>query len=135
MDAGLRRLVRQRAGSRCEYCRLHETDLPLFPFHAEHIIAEKHGGADDVDNLAWSCHLCNLCKSSNLTGIDPKTGRIVALFHPRRQKWARHFQWDGPVLVGRTASGRATIMVMNINLEHRVQLREFLIAVHRFPPD
>ena len=65
MKASTRALARSRAARRCEYCRLHESDLPLFPFHVEHIIARKHGGTDDPDNLAWSCHHCNLAKSSN----------------------------------------------------------------------
>jgi hypothetical protein len=123
-----------RAGQRCEYCRLHEEDLPLFPFHVEHIVAKKHGGTDRADNLAWSCHHCNLGKSSNLSGRDPVTGRVVILFHPRRQLWTRHFQWRGPRLTGRTACGRATIRVLNMNAPHRIALRRLLISAGVFPP-
>ena len=39
MSPRTRRLVRVRAGRRCEYCRFHEDDLPLWPFHLDHIIA------------------------------------------------------------------------------------------------
>jgi hypothetical protein len=39
----------------------------------------------------------------------------------------RHFRWDGPVLVGRTAVGRATIAVLAINLPHRLAQRAALI--------
>jgi len=60
MKALLRALVRSRAGQRCEYCRLHESDLPFFPFHIELIVAKKHRGGSDPRNLAWSCHECNL---------------------------------------------------------------------------
>jgi 5-methylcytosine-specific restriction endonuclease McrA len=100
MDAATRAAVWHRADSRCEYCRLHQADDPLFTFHIEHIIARQHGGTDDPDNLALSCHACNLFKGPNLSGIDPLTGRLVALFHPRRHRWARHFRWDGPRVVG-----------------------------------
>ena len=86
MNASTRILVRSRAARRCEYCQLHERDLPLFPFDVEHIVARKHGGTDHSDNLAWSCHHCNLAKSSNLSGFDPETGRIAVLFHPRQQR-------------------------------------------------
>jgi hypothetical protein len=134
MRASRRALVRFRAARRCEYCRLHEEDLPLFPFHVEHIVALKHGGKDSPANLAWSCHLCNLAKSSNLSGLDPATGRVAVLFNPRKQRWARHFQWDGSRLEGRTASGRATVAVLNVNAPHRVELRELLTAAGRFPP-
>jgi 5-methylcytosine-specific restriction endonuclease McrA len=91
MKRSLRALVRARAERRCEYCRLHETDQPLFPFHIEHIIAKKHRGDDNSTNLAWACHECNLAKSSNLSGRDPITARVIVLFNPRRQRWERHF--------------------------------------------
>jgi hypothetical protein len=132
MKASLRALVRVRAEQRCEYCRLHEDDLPLFPFHVEHILPKKHGGTDDPRLLAWSCHYCNLSKSSNLSGRDTETGRIVTLFNPRRQRWERHFRWAGPQLLGLTACGRATIAVLNINRPHRIELRELLITAGRF---
>jgi hypothetical protein len=134
MKASLRAAVRSRAGRRCEYCRLHERDLPLYPFHVEHILPKKHGGQDNPKNLAWSCHACNLAKSSNLSGRDARTGRIVVLFNPRRQLWRRHFAWRGPRLVGQTPCGRATIAVLNINAEQRVDIRGLLIKAGLFPP-
>src|SRR5262245_63903067 len=116
MKPFVRELIRKRAGRRCEYCGLHEGDLPLYPFHIEHVIPRKHRGDDDPANLAWACHECNLAKSSNLSGRDPMTGRIVVLFNPRRQRWKRHFRWDGARLIGLTPCGRATIDVLNINV-------------------
>jgi len=135
MRALVRRLVRQRAANRCEYCPLHENDSPLFPFHIEHILPIKHGGTDNPRQLAWACIHCNLAKSSNLSGRDPATRRIVVLFNPRRQKWRRHFQWSGPRLLGLTACGRATIAVMNINAKRRIELRRLLIEAKRFRTD
>ena len=67
MDAATRRLVRARAGMRCEYCRIHEDDEP-FAFHIEHIVAKKHEGEDDSSNLAWSCQSCNLAKGPIFQG-------------------------------------------------------------------
>jgi len=135
MKRSLLAMARARAGQRCEYCRLHESDLPLFPFHIEHIVPKKHGGKDEPKSLDWSCHYCNLAKSSNLSGRDSETGRIVTLFNPRRQRWTRHFVWEGPLLIGLTPCGRATLAVMNINAAHRVELREMLIEAELFPPD
>jgi hypothetical protein len=134
MKASTRALIRARAGQRCEYCRLHEDDLPLYPFHVEHILPKKHGGTDDPKGLAWSCHYCNLAKSSNLSGRDAVSGRIVVLFNPRRQRWRRHFAWSGPRLIGLTPCGRATIAVLNINTPHRINLRELLTEAGRFFP-
>jgi len=134
MKRSVRALVRRRAGERCEYCRLHESDYPLLSFHIEHIVAKKHHGEDDPSNLAWSCLECNLAKSSNLSGRDDVTGRVVVLFNPRRQRWNRHFEWDGAWLVGKTPCGRVTVDVLSINDSHRVDLRELLILSGVFPP-
>ena len=131
MDAATRRMVQVRAGFRCEYCCTHEDDEP-YSFHLEHIVPKKHGGNDDSSNLAWSCQSCNLGKSSNLSGW--LRGEVVALFHPRRQHWNRHFHWKGPRLLGKTKSGRATIQVLNINSEDRIILRRLLIDLGEFPP-
>lgn len=133
IDLATRQRVLRRAGRRCEYCRLHEDDDPLFTFHIEHIIAKQHGGTDVPSNLALACHQDNLHKGPNLTGIDPVTNKLTKLFNPRRHKWARHFRWDGPTLVGRTAVGRATVAVLGMNLSHRVTLRQELIAAGRLP--
>ena len=132
IDLVTRERVRRRARHRCEYCRLHEDDDPLFRFHIEHVVAKQHGGTEAVNNLALACHQDNLRKGPNLTGIDPVTKTLVKLFNPRRHKWARHFRWDGPTLAGRTPVGLATVAVLGMNLSHRVALREALIAA--FPP-
>ena len=114
---------------------MHERNLPLYPFHIEHIVSKKHHGDDDPSNLAWPCHECNFGKSSNLSGRDFITGRVVVLFNPPRQSWQRHFIWDGARLVGLTPCGRATIDVLNINEPDRIDLREILVIAGLFPPD
>jgi hypothetical protein len=43
MDPALRRIVVERAGSRCEYCHLHSDHQASVPFHVEHIVARQHG--------------------------------------------------------------------------------------------
>lgn len=75
MDAATRRLVRQRANNRCEYCGLRQEDAPVATFHMEHIIPKQHGGSDDPGNLALACYHCNLHKGPNLASLDPDTGR------------------------------------------------------------
>ena len=58
--------------------------------HIEHVVPKKHGGSDEIDNLALACIDCNLHEGTNLTGIDPVTGEITQLYHPRRQQWSEH---------------------------------------------
>jgi hypothetical protein len=123
MDATTRDHVRRRAGYRCEYCGLHEDQSPLAALHIEHVLPRKHGGTDDLDNLALACIDCNLHKGSNVAGYDPETGRLTELFHPRRQQWAEHFEWQGVLILGTTAIGRTTMEVLQMNTEERLQLR------------
>ena len=127
MDVLLRQAVRRRARGRCEYCHLPEAYAPLVAFQVEHIIARQHGGETVLSNLAYSCHRCNLFKGPNLAGIDPKTRRMVRLFHPRRMKWRIHFRWRGPLLIGRTPFGRATLAVLNMNEGDRVDLHQAVL--------
>lgn len=123
MDARRRAQVRERAENRCEYCQLHQDDSPLATLHIEHVIPRVHGGNDNLENLALACIDCNLHKGPNLTGFDPSTGDLTELFHPRRQHWTDHFEWIGPHIVGRTALGRTTVQVLQMNSEDQVALR------------
>ena len=116
-------LVRARAGNRCEYCHLHQDQSPLATLHIEHIIPRKHGGSDDLDNLALACIDCNLHKGPNLTGIDPETEEVTELFHPRNRRWGDDFQWEGIYIVGQTAIGRTSVRVLNMNSEDQLALR------------
>jgi hypothetical protein len=134
MDDALRDLVRQRAANRCEYCLIAQEHQRFARFHVDHIRPTKHRGADALSNLALACPHCNAHHGSDIAGFDPKTGAMVALFHPRRHKWHRHFRWHGSVVLGRTAIGRATIEVLAMNSPQRIELREELIAEGVFPP-
>jgi hypothetical protein len=127
MDAKTRQIVRERADDRCEYCRLRQEHSPLWRHQIEHIIPRKHGGDDDLNNLAWACVRCNLAKASNLSGRDRKTGQIVLLFNPRHQTWSDHFAYEDAEIVGMTPTGRATVAVLNMNERRRLMLRQELL--------
>lgn len=126
MAVTLREFVRQRAGYRCEYCRMPQ-EYDVLPFQIDHIISLKHRGSSEESNLALSCYNCNAYKSPNIAGIDVETGEVTRLFHPRCDQWAKHFLWDDSYLLGRTAIGRTTVDVLSINLAQRVELRQILI--------
>lgn len=133
MDIALIRLIRHRANNCCEYCQMPQ-EADDAPFEIDHIIARKHRGPSTSNNLCLSCFYCNSFKGSDLSSLDPKTGRLTRLFNPRRNAWARHFRWQGPYLIGRTPVGRVTVALLHINDEYRVELREGLIEEGLFPP-
>jgi HNH endonuclease len=134
MDAETREFVRKRAGQRCEYCHSpdHAHDLP---FHVEHIIANVHRIDHFESNLAWACPRCNLHKGTNLSTIDAETGEVGGLFNPRNMTWQDHFEFQDGVIRGRTACGRGTVRLLDMNSEYRVQQRRQLISLGEFPQD
>lgn len=133
MNVATIRLVWRRADARCEYCRMPQR-ADEASFEVDHIIARKHGGPSVGGNLCLSCYHCKAHKGSDLASIDPQTGKLSPLFHPRRQRWKAHFRWDGASLIGRTAIGRVTIALLRINDPFRVELRSELIKEGIFPP-
>ena len=128
-----RRLIRERVGACCEYCRVAETGR-LSRLHVDHIIALKHGGTDDDDNLCLACYKCNGYKGSNVAALDPATGDASKLYHPRQQEWDEHFaiNADG-TLTGLTPEGRTTITVLRMNDKARVQPRKLALMVGDYP--
>jgi hypothetical protein len=134
MDETLAIQVRQRANHVCEYCHMPWAYYPTVPFPIDHIIAQQHGGPTMLGNLALSCLHDNAHKGPNIAGIDPVSKKLTKLFNPRRHKWERHFRWDGPYLVGRTAIGRVTIAVLAMNDPAVIEVREALLDEGLFPP-
>ena len=126
MDARLREAVRQRAQGCCEYCQFPEP-FTRVPFQIDHIIPEKHDGPTTFENLALACFFCNTHKGPNLSGLDPQTGELSRLFHPRQDRWQEHFRWEGAILIGLTAVGRATLQVLRINRADAVAVRQSLL--------
>ena len=89
-------------------------------------------GSDVESNLCLCCLRCNLKKGPNIASTDPGVEseyRIVALFHPRKQRWPEHFHLreDGRI-EGLTPEGRATVRLLDFNAEERVQLRRLLMG-------
>lgn len=133
MDEALRRLVRDRAGWMCEYCRMPATLLP-YPLVIDHILARQHGGPTTLDNLACICPHCNSHKGPNIAGLDPVSARMTRLFHPRRDRWGDHFEWAGHEVVGISEIGRTTIAVLAMNDDESRTFRAVLFSEGLFPP-
>lgn len=116
--------ARERAGDRCEYCRMPR--IGGVEFQLEHIRPKQHRGADDESNIAFTCARCNLVKGPNAAGFDPLTDELTRLYDPRTDEWSEHFGFDGVVVVGRTAVGRTTVDLLRMNSDGRVARRQAL---------
>ena len=110
----LRRLVVRRARGHCEYCQLAQEGQEA-TFHVDHVVPRATGGSTIASNLALACVSCSLHKEARRSAPDPATGRTVPLFHPRRQRWSDHFHWEEVTIVGRTPTGRATVVALRMN--------------------
>ena len=126
MDVALRQQVQDRGNGRCEYCLFPE-EHAYNPFQVDHIIAEKHHGPTIERNLAWSCYYCNTYKGPNIAGWIAEKDLVVRLYHPRKDTWSEHFDWNGPLLIGKTDIGEVTVDVLSINHGDAVSVRRMLL--------
>lgn len=135
VSAKLRRVIAERACDCCEYC-LSQAYFSTQSFSVEHISPYVKGGKTEPDNLALSCQGCNNHKHIRTDGIDPISGGIVPLYHPRQQKWSDHFIWnnDYSLIIGLTPTGRATIEILRLNRNGLINLRRLLYSVKKHPP-
>ncbi|MBE9138836.1 HNH endonuclease [Nodosilinea sp. LEGE 07088] len=118
IPASARRLVESRASRRCEYCLL-PAAVSFFSHEVDHIVALKHGGKTNPQNLAYACWRCNRFKGTDLGSFDPETGLFSFLFNPRDQTWAEHFQLQDNCVNGLTPEGRTTVHLLQLNSDER----------------
>lgn len=114
VSSEVRETVARRARYRCEYCGIDEGDSG-FRHQIDHIVSSKHGGSSNSDNLAFACIVCNRNKSSDLSSIDPESGKAEWLFNPRRDRWIAHFRFISATAVGLTGIGRATVRLLRLD--------------------
>ena len=103
-------------------------------FHIEHVNPRSKGGLTQFDNLAWACPSCNLAKAGRVEGLDTETGVPAPLFNPRLDNWRDHFQWDRYEITARTAVGRVTLLLLDLNRPRRVLIRRSEELFGLFPP-
>jgi hypothetical protein len=128
----LRHLVFERARQRCEYCLIHQ-DVSIYSHEVDHVVALKHGGQTQADNLAVACLPCNRSKGSDLTTFDPLSNALVPLFNPRQMCWREHFILEDAIIVGLTPIGRATVVLLKLNAPTRLLYRQALIVQGQYP--
>jgi hypothetical protein len=134
ISAEIRRLVRKRANSVCEYCLISEENS-YFRHQLEHIISLKHGGSSQSDNLALACVFCNRNKGSDIASVVPGSTELTRFFNPRIDVWSNHFRLEDSQILPLTNIGEATIRILQFNSDDRVLEREILFRGGSFPDD
>jgi hypothetical protein len=129
-----RQFVIERAGGMCEYCRS-LLDYSPESFDIEHIIPLVKGGGNDLDNLALACGGCNGRKRDYTGAVDISSGKFVAFFHPRTERWEDHFVWNETLefVTGTSLTGKVTIEALKLNRLGLVNLRKALKSVGVHP--
>ncbi|GAB4456834.1 MAG: hypothetical protein OHK0029_15420 [Armatimonadaceae bacterium] len=118
ISASLRRTVRTLYGFACGYCGVSETEVGAF-LTIDHYISRDAGGSDEVDNLVYACHACNLHKAATGNSQDP------AVLHPLRTDMTLHIRSlpDG-TLDGITPEGNRHIETLHLNRPPMVERRK-----------
>jgi hypothetical protein len=135
VSAELRQLVAERARGCCEYYRS-QAQYATESFSVEHILPRARGGTTTSENLGLACQGCNNHKYDKIEAPDPVSGQPAPLYHPRRDRWEQHFAWsaDFTLIVGLTATGRATVDALFLNRDGVVNLRRLLHTAGKHPP-
>ncbi len=100
----------------------------------DHVVPLAHDGPTTLENLALACVACSLYKGASLEALDPQTGELVPLFHPRNQSWDEHFHWEAERVTGLSASGRATVEALRMNRPIMLAIRAEERLIGRHPP-
>lgn len=127
--------ISKRAGGICEYC-LSPEDFSNSTFELDHIIPTAKNGETVSENLAFSCSGCNKYKSQRIEDFDEETGGKVSFYNPRKDIWSEHFAWseNSTEIIGKTAKGRVTIIILKLNRQRVVNLRRILVLAGEHPP-
>lgn len=131
----LKSKIRRQAKNRCGYC-LTPQEIVSMTFEMEHLRPVADGGTDDEENLWLACRNCNGFKHAKTGAVDPITNAKVSIFNPRTQNWHEHFEFsqDETEIIGKTPTGRATVIALRLNYEQAVNARKIWVKFGLYPP-
>jgi 5-methylcytosine-specific restriction endonuclease McrA len=131
-SADIQNQVRQRADFLCEYCHTNER-WQYVRFTIDHVLPNND---DSLENLALACFHCNRRKSNKINVLDTEINEIISIFNPRLHIWKEHFEWseDKIHILPKTAIGRVTIQLLELNRSRILLIREADVAINRHPP-
>jgi len=125
--------IKKRAVYCCEYCRVPEL-FSFIGYEIDHIIPIKHGGSNELNNLALSCAFCNNFKGTDVGTYLLPSLNLIRFFHPRLDTWDDHFTINDASIFSKTKIGEATIKILQLNHSNRIMERKALVSSGLFPP-
>ncbi len=128
----IRKLTAERAKFICEYCQLPDLGAGI-SFHADHVLASKHGGLTVLENLAYCCPECNLYKGTDFATFLSGNENAIRFFSPRTDQWHEHFENIDGLILSRSEIGQATVNIFRMNNLSRVFTRQQLMAAGLYP--
>ena len=131
LSENLRNEIARRANYRCEYCKMPQLPIQL-KHEPDHIISQKHGGSNSLENLALACFPCNRHKGTDIASYDDLTGNLTAFFNPQTNIWAEHFLFQDAEIIPLTAEARVTVKLLQLNDAVRIEQRQILIELGVF---
>ncbi len=131
ISVSIRRDVIIRANSRCEYCLVHEDNFYLSG-EVDHIKPIKHGGENEVGNLAYSCVHCNRNKGYDEAIVH--NGKPVRIYNPRFDFWTDHFELSEVIILPKTEIAEVTLLILKMNAEERIRERLVFESEGTYPP-
>lgn len=125
MTAPLRHTVRTLYAFARGYCGVSEIEVGS-QLTLDHYQPREAGGTDEIDNLVYACHACNLYKSS---AWNPQMPPVL---HPLRTDLSLHLRTllDG-TLEGLTAEGKRHIDTLYLNRPPMIQRRIRLALIEK----
>lgn len=84
LSVALRTQLEDADDGQCVYCQT-TVDNTGQALTIDHIVPVAGGGDTVFANLCRACRHCNEAKQDQTQAIDPVTGELVPLYHPRQQ--------------------------------------------------
>jgi hypothetical protein len=123
-------VVASRALYKCEYCLLPEK-VSFYNFQIDHIVSIKHGGSNDVENLAYCCPDCNYFKGTDLGSIISDRD-LIRFYNPRIDVWNDHFEILNGIILPKSDIGKVTEQIFKFNDIDRLIFRRELIQLGHY---
>lgn len=118
ISANLRITVRTLYAFACGYCGVTEAEVGSY-LTIDHYQPKDAGGTDEIGNLVYACHACNLHKA---TAWNPQ---VPPVLHPLQTDMTLHIRTlDDGTLEGLTPEGTRHIENLHLNRPPMIERRK-----------